>query len=283
MEDLRKVRLRSGLELPSLSLGTWKSPDGEPMAAIVREAAEVGYRAIDTAANYKNERGIGLGLRTCGLPREDFYVSTKIWNHEQGYHEALAAYEKSMCRLDIGYIDQLLIHWPCPGLGKYLDTWKALEELHSQGKVKTVGVSNFTIRHLEALRERGGLLPLVNQVEMHPYFVDVELLAYCKAHAIQVEAYSPLMKGGALLQDPVILSIGEKHGRSVAQVILRYLLQLGVRVIAKSTHRERLEENISVFDFQLDEEDMVRMKALNRGERCYDHPELYNFAEPRDY
>ena len=283
MDDLRSVRLRNGVEVPSLSLGTWKSPDGEPMAEIVREAAALGYRAIDTAANYKNERGIGLGLRTCGLSREDFYVSTKIWNHEQGYQETLAAYEKAMQRLDIGYIDQLLIHWPCPGLGKYRDTWCALEKLYNEGKLRTVGVSNFTIRHLEDLRANCALVPFVNQIEMHPYLVDWELLAYCKTHEIQVEAFSPLMRGGELLQDPAICAIAEKHGRSPAQVVLRYLLQLGVRVIAKSTHRERLAANAAVYDFALDAEDMVRIKALNRGERCYDHPELYNFAEPREY
>ena len=281
--EIAKITLRSGVKVPSLSLGTWKSPDGEPMAAIVRSAAALGYRAIDTAANYKNERGIGLGVRTSGLPREDFYVSTKIWNHEQGFQEALAAFEKSMTRLDIGYIDQLLIHWPCPGLDRYVDTWRALESLYGTGKVKTVGVSNFTIRHLERLRMECDLVPFVNQIEMHPYLIDWELLAYCQAQGIQVEAYSPLMRGGEVLGDPTVRALAEKHGRSPAQIILRFLLQLGVRVIAKSTHEERMKENRDVFDFTLDEQDMAFMKALNRGQCCYDHPELYNFNEPRDY
>ncbi len=283
MANVPNLKLRSGLEIPAIALGTWKTPDGEAAVNAVKWAVEAGYRSIDTAAIYKNERGVGQGIRECGVAREELYVTTKIWNGEQGYEDSLAAFDRSLQRLDIGYVDELLIHWPCPGNDKYVGTWRALQKLFNDGKLKTIGVSNFTIRHLENLRANCEIMPAVNQIEMHPYFVDLELLAYCRQHDILVEAYSPLMNGGAVLQDPVIAELAAKYGKSVAQICFRYLLQLGVRVLVKSVRKERLIENLDVFDFELDEMDMIRMKALNRGWRGNPHPELDNFALPLDY
>ncbi len=282
MSNIPSVKLRTGLEIPALALGTWKIPDGESVVNSIKCGTELGYKSIDTAAVYKNEVGVGEGVRKSGIPREELYVTTKIWNGEQGYEETLAGFGRSLDRLNIGYVDELLIHWPCPDNLKYVDTWRALQTLYNDGKVKTIGVCNFTIRHLENLRANCEMIPLVNQIEMHPYFVDLELLAYCREHGILVEVYSPLMNGGEVLRDPVIAEIGKKYNKTVAQVILRYLLQLGTRVLVKSVHKERLQENMEVFDFNLEEEDMIRMKALNRGMRYNMHPELDNFAVPLD-
>ncbi len=283
MANIPTFKLANGVEIPAIALGTWMSPDGEPVINAVKWAVEAGYNSIDTAAIYKNERGVGEGIRSCGVPRDSLFVTTKIWNGEQGYMDAQAAFARSLERLNIGYVDELLIHWPCPGNDRYVGTWRALEKLYREGQLKVIGVSNFTIRHLENLRANCELVPMVNQIELHPYFVDYELLAYCKAQNILIEAYSPLMHGGAVLQDPEVAKIAEKHGKTNAQVILRFLYQLGARLLVKSLHKARLEENLAIFDFQLDADDMIRMRALNRGMRQNPHPELDNFALPLDY
>ena len=272
--------LNNGIQIPAIALGTWLSPNGQPVIDSIHDAVSVGYRSVDTARGYENEVGVGEGIRTCGVPREEIFVTTKIWNADQGYAETLAAFAQSEKRLNIGYIDMILIHWPLPKFGKYIDTYKALEQLYLDGRVRAIGVCNFTQAHLEALKTSCKITPQVNQIEMHPMLVQPDLMRYCKDNAIQIEAYSPLMHGGAVLKNKLIASIGEKYGKSNAQVTLRYLHQLGARVLAKSLHKQRIIENQEIFDFVLTQEDMAAIGTLNRGERTCGDPDTMLYSRP---
>jgi len=264
------VRLNNGVEIPWVGLGVFKSPPGRETEQAVRWALEIGYRHIDTAALYANESDVGRALRDSGVPRDKVFITTKVWNTDQGYKETLKAFDASRRLLDIDVVDLYLIHWPIKG--KYKDTWKALEKLLADGKTRAIGVSNFLTHHLEDLKAGATVQPAVNQVEFHPFLVQKELLDYDQKAGIRHEAWSPLTRGRSL-DNPVFAEIARKHDRTPAQVVLRWHLQLGVVIIPKSVHHERILENSKVFDFSLDDSDMQRITALDTGTRIGPHPD----------
>ena len=268
------VRLGNGVEIPWVGLGVFKSPPGKETEQAVRWALELGYRHIDTAAFYQNEQDVARGLKASGVPREKVFITTKVWNTDQGYDQALKAFDRSRLALDVDVVDLYLVHWPVRG--KFTDTWKALEKLLADGKVRAIGVSNFLVHHLEELRASSSVAPVVNQVEFHPFLVQKELLDYDARTGIRHEAWSPLTRGRRL-DDPAITAISRKHGRTPAQVVLRWDLQLGVVTIPKSVHRERILENSKVFDFELDAEDMARLTGLDEGARIGPNPDTITF------
>ncbi|RDZ14724.1 aldo/keto reductase [Priestia megaterium] len=272
------VTLHNGVKMPWLGLGVFKVEEGPELVNAVKTAIVKGYRSIDTAAIYGNEEGVGEGIRQglkeAGLSREDIFVTSKVWNADLGYEETLAAYETSLQKLGLEYLDLYLIHWPVEG--KYKDAWKALETLYKEEKVRAVGVSNFQIHHLEDLMKDGDVKPVINQVEYHPRLTQRELHAFCQKHDIQLEAWSPLMQG-ELLDNDVLKEIAEKHGKSVAQIILRWDLQNEVVTIPKSTKEHRIVENSSLFDFELDAEDVSKINELNQNHRVGPDPDNFDF------
>ena len=266
--------LRNGVEMPWLGLGVWQAENGEEVINAVKWALEAGYRSIDTAAAYGNEEGVGKAIKESGIAREEIFVTTKLWNADQGYESALRAFEKSRRLLDLEYIDLYLIHWPVKG--KYVDSWKALIKLYNDGLVRAIGVSNFHIHHLEDVIKKTGVVPLVNQVELHPWLTQKPLLEFCRANKIQVEAYSPLMRGH-FKEIHLLAEIGEKYGKTAAQVVLRWDLQNEVVIIPKSVKQHRIIENADIFDFELTAEDMANIDALNRDHRFLPDPDNINF------
>ncbi|AGA23175.1 Reductase protein YvgN [Bacillus subtilis subsp. subtilis str. BSP1] len=264
------VKLHNGVEMPWFGLGVFKVENGNEATESVKAAIKNGYRSIDTAAIYKNEEGVGIGIKESGVAREELFITSKVWNEDQGYETTLAAFEKSLERLQLDYLDLYLIHWP--GKDKYKDTWRALEKLYKDGKIRAIGVSNFQVHHLEELLKDAEIKPMVNQVEFHPRLTQKELRDYCKAQGIQLEAWSPLMQG-QLLDNEVLTQIAEKHNKSVAQVILRWDLQHGVVTIPKSIKEHRIIENADIFDFELSQEDMDKIDALNKDERVGPNPD----------
>ncbi|MFD3199800.1 MULTISPECIES: glyoxal/methylglyoxal reductase [Bacillus] len=264
------VKLHNGVEMPWFGLGVFKVENGNEVTESVKAAIKNGYRSIDTAAIYKNEEGVGIGIKESGVAREELFITSKVWNEDQGYETTLAAFEKSLERLQLDYLDLYLIHWP--GKDKYKDTWRALEKLYKDGKIRAIGVSNFQVHHLEELLKDAEIKPMVNQVEFHPRLTQKELRDYCKAQGIQLEAWSPLMQG-QLLDNEVLTQIAEKHNKSVAQVILRWDLQHGVVTIPKSIKEHRIIENADIFDFELSQEDMDKIDALNKDERVGPNPD----------
>lgn len=265
--------LKNGVRMPWLGLGVWKVKNGAPVVNAVKFAIRTGYRSIDTAAIYGNEEGVGQAVRDSGVPREELFVTSKVWNADQGYDRTLRAFEESLARLGFDYLDLYLVHWPVKGL--YKDTWRALETLYREGRVRAIGVSNFLIHHLEDLMGSCEITPMVNQIELHPRLAQPELVDFCKRHGIQPEAWSPLMQGR--LDDPTLREIGARYGKSPAQVVLRWHVQRGVIVIPKSVRPERIRENADIFDFALDEEDMRRIDAMDRGERIGPYPDHIDF------
>ncbi|MCA1293504.1 aldo/keto reductase [Paenibacillus sp. alder61] len=272
------VTLHNGVKMPGFGLGVFKVEEGQELVAAVKAAIRHGYRSIDTAAVYQNEAGVGTAIREALeeslVKREELFVTSKLWNADQGYDSALAAFEASMDKLGLEYLDLYLIHWPVKG--KYKESWRALETLYREGRVKAIGVSNFQIHHLQDVMEGAEIKPMVNQVEFHPRLTQKELLQFCREQGIQLEAWSPLMQG-ELLNDPVLQEIGAKYGKTVAQVILRWDLQHGVITIPKSTKEARIIENASIYDFSLSEEDMNRIDALNENRRVGPDPDNFNF------
>ncbi len=270
--------LHNGVKMPWFGLGVFKVEEGSEVVESVKTAIKQGYRSIDTAAIYRNESGVGQGIREglaeTGLSREDLFVTSKVWNADLGYETALAAYDTSLDKLGLDYLDLYLIHWPVKG--KYNEAWRALETLYADGRVKAIGVSNFHVHHLEDVMKEAKIVPMVNQVEYHPYLAQQDLLAFCKARNIQMEAWSPLMQG-QLLDHPVLQEIAGKHGKSVAQVILRWDLQHGVVTIPKSTKENRIIENADVFDFELSPDEFARIDGLNRNQRVGADPDNFNF------
>jgi diketogulonate reductase-like aldo/keto reductase len=252
--------------------------EGPELVNAVKVAIKHGYRSIDTAAIYENEEGVGQGIREglkeAGISREDLFVTSKVWNADLGYESTIAAYEKSLQKLGLEYLDLYLIHWPVEG--KYKEAWRALETLYKEGKVKAIGVSNFQIHHLKDLMEDAEVKPMVNQVECHPRLTQKEVQAFCKEQGIQLEAWSPLMQG-ELLDNEVLQAIATKHGKSVAQVILRWDLQNGIVTIPKSTKEHRIVENSTVFDFELTEEEMNQIDGLNQNHRVGPDPDNFDF------
>lgn len=265
--------LNNGVRMPWLGLGVFQVADGEEVINSVRWALEAGYRSIDTAAGYQNETGVGTAIKESGIPREELFITTKLANKDQGYESTLKAFEESRRKLGVDYIDLYLIHWP--GRDKYKETWRAFEKLYNEGYIRAIGVSNFQIHHLESLKESSGIIPAVNQVEFHPLLTQKELLAYCKREDIQLEAWSPIMKGN--LDLPILQDLAAKYGKTPAQIVLRWDLQLGVVTIPKSVRKERILENADIFDFELSEEDMRAIDTLNKDHRFGPHPDEFLF------
>nr|WP_308426179.1 aldo/keto reductase [Alicyclobacillus cellulosilyticus] len=268
------VTLNNGVKMPWFGLGVYKAQEGEEVENAVRWALEMGYRSIDTAALYGNERGVGQAIRDSGIPREEVFVTTKVWNSDQGYESTLRAFEESRRRLGFDYVDLYLIHWPVKG--KYVETWRALEKLYRDGWVRAIGVSNFQIHHLQDIFAVSDIIPAVNQVEYHPRLTQKPLHAFCRDHGIQLEAWSPLMRG-EVLGHPTIVEIAERHGKTPAQVVLRWDVQNEVVTIPKSVRKERIRENADIFDFELTEEEMARIDALNENRRIGADPDNFNF------
>jgi diketogulonate reductase-like aldo/keto reductase len=267
--------LHNGVKMPWVGLGVFKVTEGEEVVQSVKAAIKNGYISIDTAAIYKNEEGVGQAIKESGVPREELFITTKLWNADQGYESTLEAFETSMNKLGLEYLDLYLIHWP--GKDKYKETWRAFEKLYKEGRVRAIGVSNFLVHHLEDLMSTAEIKPMVNQVEFHPHLTQKELLAFCEKEGIQLEAWSPL-KQGQLLNEPVLEDIAHKYSKSVAQVILRWDLQHGVVTIPKSIKEHRIIENANIFDFELSVEDMEKIDGLNQDSRAGSHPDTMSFG-----
>ena len=267
------IMLNNGVSMPGLGLGVFKVGDGSPVKASVKSALRAGYRSIDTAAIYGNETGVGQALQESSVSREEIFLTTKVWNGDQGYDATFKAFETSLRRLGTTYLDLYLIHWPVAG--KYLDTWKALTELYREGRVKAVGVSNFHIHHVKSLLDSSDVVPAVNQIELHPLLNQKEIRDFCQLNNIIVEAWSPLMKGNLAI--PTLLRLAEEHGKTPAQIVLRWHVQHGVVVIPKSVHDYRIRENADIFDFSLSAEEMTLIDGLNQGKRFGPDPDNFDF------
>ena len=267
------VTLNNGHEIPQLGLGVYKV--GQDIAVdLVQLAIDLGYRRIDTAALYDNEQEVGAGIRRSGIAREDIYVTTKIWNDRQGFDNALEAIDESLQRLNIDYIDMLLIHWPAPAQDKYVETWAAFEKALESGKIHGIGVSNFQPAHLEKLLASAVITPAINQVELHPGLQQVEVRAANAAAGIRTEAWSPIGRG-RFSEDALLQAIAHKHAKTVSQVILRWHIQLGNLVIPKSSNPDRLKDNLDVFDFELDEIDLNEIATLDVALRTGPNPDEF--------
>lgn len=266
--------LNNGVEMPYFGLGVFKTKDGKEVIDAIHWAIEAGYRHIDTAAIYKNEAGVGKAIQTSSIDRGDLFVVSKVWNAGQGYESTLKAYDESLKKLKLDYLDLYLVHWPV--MGKYVDTWKALEYLYKQGKVKAIGVSNFLQHHLEDVLEVCEIVPMVNQMEFHPYLVQQDLIDFCKSHGIQYEAWSPLMRG-EILDVPLMKELSKTYGKTEVQIVLRWNLQKGVVTIPKSVKKERIADNANIFDFKLSKADMLKIDHLDKGHRVGPDPDNFDF------
>jgi diketogulonate reductase-like aldo/keto reductase len=269
-----RTLLNNGLEMPWLGFGVFKLGDGQEVERAVRYALETGYRSIDTASVYGNERGVGKAIRESGIPREDIFLTTKVWNDDQRKRRTLAAFEESLKRLETEYVDLYLVHWPVKGC--YQETWQVMEEIYQSGRAKAIGVSNFQIHHLEDILRDSQTVPSVNQIEFHPFLVQPKLLRFCQSHEIQVEAWSPLMQG-RIVTEQTVQKLAEKYTKTPAQIALRWDLQHKVVTIPKSAHPNRIAENAQIFDFQLSEADMNVLDALDEGKRVGPDPNSFNF------
>ncbi|TEA54533.1 aldo/keto reductase [Bacillus sp. BH2] len=279
MKNLKsKAVLNNGVEMPWFGLGVFKVEEGPELVEAIKSAIKAGYRSIDTAAIYGNEKAVGEGIRAgieaTGIAREDLFITSKVWNADQGYETTIAAYEESLKKLGLDYLDLYLVHWPSEG--KYKDTWRALETLYKEKRVRAIGVSNFQIHHLQDVMKDAEIKPMINQVEYHPRLTQKELQDFCKEQGIQMEAWSPLMQG-QLLDNETLQEIAEKHGKTTAQVILRWDLQNGVITIPKSTKEHRIIANADVFNFELTKEDMEKIDALNQNHRVGPDPDNFDF------
>ncbi|ODG91702.1 MULTISPECIES: aldo/keto reductase [Bacillaceae] len=272
------VKLNNGLEMPVIGLGVFQVEDGQVVIDSVKAAIRNGYRSIDTAAIYQNEEGVGQGIREAleenDLKREDLFITSKVWNADLGYQSTIDAFELSLKKLGLDYLDLYLIHWPVEG--KYVESWKALETLYKNGKVKAIGMSNFQIHHLKEVMAHAEIMPMINQVELHPMLSQVELREFLKENSIQVEAWAPLMQG-QLFENETLSQIANKHNKSIAQVVLRWHLQNGVVIIPKSIKEHRIQENANIFDFELTEEDMNQINSLNQNLRVGPDPDNFDF------
>ncbi|MFD8333000.1 aldo/keto reductase [Streptomyces solisilvae] len=275
MSNVPFITLNNGVRMPQLGFGVWQIPDDEAQVA-VRNALDAGYRSIDTAAIYGNEEGTGKGLAASGIARDELFITTKLQNGDQGYDSALRAFDTSLTKLGLEYVDLYLIHWPLPAVDKYVDSWKAFEKIYAEGRAKAIGLSNFHPAHIQRLLSETSIVPVIDQIELHPQLPQAELRAFNARHEIATEAWSPLGQGKGLLEDPKLAAIAEKHGKSPAQVVLRWHLDLGNVVIPKSVTPSRIKENIGVFDFQLDSEDLAAIDSLGTGVRLGFDPETFN-------
>ena len=263
------VELANGTRMPYLGLGVFQTPNNEIKNA-VHAALDFGYRHIDTAAFYENEDGLGEAIKSHSISRKELFITSKVWNTDQGYDETIRAFGESLKKLQTDYFDLYLVHWPIKG--KYTDTWRALETLYEEGRIRAIGVSNFLQHHLEDVMATGKIVPMVNQMEFHPHLVQQDLIDFCKKHSIQYEAWSPLMQGG-IFEIDLLKDLSEKYSKSIAQIVLRWDLQKGVVTIPKSVKKNRIEENASIFDFEISEEDMKKIDASDCNERIGPHPD----------
>ncbi|GIQ68899.1 aldo/keto reductase [Xylanibacillus composti] len=268
-----RVTLNNGVTMPWVGLGVWKVEDGNEVISSVKAALKAGYRHIDTAAAYQNEEGVGQAIKESGIPREELFITTKLWNKNQGYESTLQAFEESRKKLGIEVIDLYLIHWPVKG--KYVDTWKAMVKLYKEGLIRAIGLSNFQIHHIKDILDAADVVPAVNQIECHPMLTQKPLLQFCREHNIQPEAWSPLMQGN--LDLPLLDELAGKYNKTKAQIVLRWDLQHEIVTIPKSVKEHRIIENADIFDFQLSAEDMDRLDALNQNKRFGPDPDNFNF------
>lgn len=264
-------KLNNGYEIPEVGFGVWKVPD-EIAPETVQQAIEAGYRLIDTAKIYRNEIGVGKAIANSNVQREDLFITTKLWNADQGYETTLQAFDESLDKLALDYLDLYLIHWPTPMYDNYVESYKALEKIYRDGRTKAIGVCNFDIEHLQRIIDECDIIPAVNQVECHPYLQQKELKAFCAEHGIEVQAYSPLMNGQTALEDPVILEIAKQHQKTPAQIILRWHLQTDTIIIPKTVTPSRMTENLDLFTFELTSSDLEKIAALDRNERVNSIP-----------
>ncbi|WP_348923086.1 aldo/keto reductase [Enterococcus rotai] len=274
MSFKKTKELANGSIIPRLGLGVWQVKDGAEAVDSVKWALQAGYRLIDTAAAYKNEVSVGEGIRASGVPREDIFVTTKLWNADQGYESTLKAFDESLTKLGLDYVDLYLIHWPVEG--KYKDSWRAMEEIYQSGRAKAIGVSNFHEHHLEELLKEAKVVPMVDQIEIHPTLTQEPLRKFLSENNIAVEAWSPLGQG-KILENPTLVEIGKKYNKTAAQVIIRWHLQSDIIVIPKSVHEERIKQNFDVFDFELSGADMEQINNLNTNERLGPDPDNFDF------
>ncbi|MGW2021078.1 aldo/keto reductase [Streptomyces decoyicus] len=277
MSKVPSITLNNGVAMPQLGFGVWQVEDDQASTA-VGHALDAGYRSIDTAAIYGNEEGTGKALAASGIPRDELFVTTKLWNAEQGHDATLRAFDTSLAKLGLDYVDLYLIHWPLPSKDLYVETYKAFEKIHAEGRAKAIGVSNFLPEHLERLLGETSVVPAVNQIELHPQLQQAESRAFHARHNIVTEAWSPLGQGKGLLEDPTIAGLATKHDKTPAQVVLRWHLQLGNVVIPKSVTPSRIAENIDVFDFELDDDDLASLAGLNTGNRLGPDPATFDVA-----
>ena len=274
MDISTKVKLNNGLEMPWLGLGVFRAEDGKEVENAVETALKHGYRSIDTAAVYQNEQGVGTGMKNSGVPREEIFLTSKVWNSDQGYKTTLEAFEESLERLQTDYLDLYLIHWPKGKLS--VETWKAMEELYEKGLIRAIGVSNFLVHHLEDFLPECKVVPAVNQVEFHPELIQPELLKFCQEKGIQPEAWSPIMKG-RVNDIPVVQALAAKYQKTPVQIVLRWDIQKGVVTIPKSVTPERIISNSDIFDFELSDEDIAKIDRLDQNKRIGFHPDHIPF------
>jgi 2,5-diketo-D-gluconate reductase A len=271
------LALNSGVTIPQIGFGVFQVlPD--QVVAPVETAIKAGYRLIDTAAAYRNEAGVGKAIANSGVPRDELFITTKVWNADQGYDRTLRAFDSSLTKLGLDTVDLYLIHWPLPKRDRYVDTWKALEKIYADGRARAIGVSNFTVHHLNRLREDSNVTPAVNQIELHPRWPQEQLRAYHQDHQIATEAWSPLGQGQGLLDDPNVVALAKARGKSAAQVVLRWHLQLGIIAIPKSVTPERIEANLDIFDFELDDGELGILSSLEPRRRIGPDPETFDVA-----
>ncbi len=268
------ISLNNGVEIPKFGLGVFKMEEGAEVTDAVQWAIEEGYKSIDTAKVYANEAGVGEAIKASGIARDDIFVTTKVWNSDQGYDETLRAYEKSLDELGMEYVDLYLVHWPVKG--KYVDTWRALETMYNEGRVRAIGVSNFLVHHLQDVLDAGTIVPMVNQVEFHPRLQQPELQAFCKNNGVQLEAWSPIMKG-RVLDIPELVAIGNNHGKDAVQVTLRWMYQKDIVTIPKSVKKHRIASNADIFDFELSAAEMQAIEDLDQGTRVGPDPDNFDF------
>ncbi|WP_025732491.1 aldo/keto reductase [Carnimonas nigrificans] len=271
MSAIPTIRLSDGQHIPQFGLGVWQTP-AEETEKVVGTALELGYRHIDTAAIYGNEEGVGRAIANSGISRDELFITTKLWNEEQGYDSTLKAFDTSLEKLGLDYVNLYLIHWPLPGKDKFLDTWKAFEKLKSDGRIRSIGVSNFREQDLERLFNEANERPVINQIELHPLLQQKALREFHQQHDVVTEAWSPLAQGGELLGNDKLKAIAEAHGKSPAQVILRWHIELGNVIFPKSVTPSRIKENADIFDFTLTQDDMATIATLDEGKRLGPDP-----------
>ena len=274
MSTVPSLVMNNGLQIPQLGFGVFLVPPEETKQAVT-EALDAGYRLIDTAQGYRNEEGVGAAIAKSDVPRDELFITTKLTNSEQGYDTTLAAFDGSMDKLGIDVLDLFLIHWPLPMFDQYVETWRAFEKLLADGRVRSIGVSNFEIPHLQRLLAETGVTPAVNQIELHPEFPQEDLREFHQQHGILTESWGPLGQGKGLLENPQIVEVAQRKDRTPAQVVLRWHVQLGCVVIPKSVNPDRIRENINIFDFELDDADMAEISKVRTGERLGGDPNVF--------